>query len=70
MNQVSLLKWAEIGFRLINELGIPIADVIKLFRDSGGSDEQCLELIQRWADLHGTVADRVEFLKIAINALP
>jgi hypothetical protein len=69
MNATDLLKWAEVGVQLINVLGIPIASVIKLFREQGGTDEQCLELIQQWARLHGDVAARIAFLKAAIAAI-
>jgi hypothetical protein len=69
MNANDLLKWAEIGVQLINVLGVPVASVIKLFKDAGGTDEQCLDLIQQWARLHTDVAARIAFLKAAIEAV-
>jgi hypothetical protein len=69
MNAADILKWAEIGIQLINVLGVPIAAVIKLFREAGGTDEQALELIGKWAMLQTTVAARIAFLKAGIAAL-
>lgn len=69
MNAADVLKWAEIGVALINVLGVPIASVIRLFREAGGTDEQALDLIQKWAMLHVAVADRIAFLKAGIAAL-
>jgi hypothetical protein len=69
MSANDLLKWAEIGVQLINVLGVPITSVIKLFREKGGTDEQCVELIYKWAALHTDVAARIAFLKAAIAAL-
>jgi hypothetical protein len=72
MNAISttdLMKWIEIGAMLINTLGLPIAAVIRLFREAGGSDEQALELVGKWADLQTSVADRIAFLKAGIAAI-
>jgi len=69
MSATDLLKWAEVGVTLINVLGVPIASVIRMFKEAGGSDEQCLDLIYKWAALHTSVADRIAFLKTAIAAM-
>lgn len=69
MNPALILMWAEVGAKLVTTLGVPIAEVIKLLRSAGATDEQCLELIQKWAMLHATVADRIAFLKAAIAAM-
>lgn len=69
MSAIDLLKWAEIGVQLINVLGVPVASVIKLFKEAGGTDEQCVELIYKWASLHTDVAARIAFLKAAIAAV-
>lgn len=69
MTATDILKWAELGIQLINVLGVPIAGVIKLFREAGGTDEQAMELVGKWAMLHTSVADRIAVLKAGIAAL-
>jgi len=68
MTPENILKWAEVGAVLINQLGVPIASMIKMFREAGGTEEELVELIARWAALHDTVEARVAFLKAAILA--
>jgi len=72
MNTISttdLMKWLEIGAQLINVLRVPIAAVIRLFRDAGGTDEQALGLVGKWAALQTSVADRIAVLKAGIAAV-
>lgn len=69
MTAADILKWAEIGAQLITVLGVPVAAVIRLFKEAGGTDEQAVELIVKWAALHDSVAARIAFLKAALAAL-
>jgi hypothetical protein len=64
-----LLVWAEVGAKLVTVLGVPIASVIRLFRESGGTEEELMELIGKWAALITNVAARIAFLKAAVAAL-
>ena len=69
MTAAALLAWAKIGSELVTVLGVPIATVIKIFREAGGTDEELMELIGKWAALITDVAARIAFLKAAIAAL-
>jgi len=68
MTPETILKWAEVGAVLINQLGVPIVSMIRMFREAGGTEEELLELIARWVTLHDTVEARIAFLKAAILA--
>ena len=61
-----LVKWTDVFLKLVTVLGVPVAAVIKLFRDAGGTDEQALELLGKWAALQTSVADRIAVLKAGI----
>jgi len=69
MTPENILKWAEVGAVLINQLGVPIASMIRMFREVGGTEEELLDLIYKWASLHTSVVDRIAFLKAAISVM-
>lgn len=69
MTPAMLLQWAEIGAKLITVLGVPIASVMRLFKEAGGTDAELAELIGKWAALVSDIAARIAFLKAAIAAM-
>ena len=63
MTGPQLLQWAQIGVALINVLGVPIANIIKLFKDAGGTDAEAEALIGHWASLTSSLEARIALLK-------
>lgn len=68
MTAAAILAWARLGSELITVLGVPIATVIKLFRESGGTDAEAEALIGNWAALRVDVEARIAELKAQIAA--
>lgn len=69
MTPEMLLKWAEIGARLITVLGVPIASIVRIFREAGGTNEELMELIGKWAALISDIRARIAFLKAVAAVL-
>ena len=68
MTAAAILAWARLGSELITVLALPIATVVKLFRDNGGTDAEAEALIGHWAALRGDVEARIAELKAQIAA--
>ena len=68
MTAAQLLEWATVGSKLITILAVPVATVIKLFKESGGTDEEAQALIGHWAALQLSVEARIAALKAEIAA--
>ena len=62
MTPTNILAWAQVGVALINTLGVPIANVIKLFKDSGGTDAEAELLIAHWQSLEASIQARIKTL--------
>lgn len=62
MTATQILKWAELGASLITVLGVPVANVIALFKGAGGTDEEAEALIGHWAALGASVEARIRQL--------
>lgn len=63
MTPAAILLWADLGVKLITVLAVPIASVIKLFKDSGGTDEEAALLVTFWANLTQSIEQRIAYLK-------
>lgn len=63
MTAEELLRWARIGSELVTVIGVPVARVIQLFRESGGTEAQAELLIQHWASLATSIEARIAALK-------
>lgn len=63
MTPASILQWATLGAQIITTLGVPVANVIRLFREAGGTDEEAQLLIQHWASLTASIEARIAALK-------
>lgn len=63
MTTTEILTWVRLGSELITILGVPIANVIRLFRDSGGSDADAELLAQHWASLAASIEARIKVLR-------
>ena len=68
MTAAAILAWARLGSELITVLGVPIATIIRLFREQGGTDAEAEALIGHWAALRGDVEARIVELKAQIAA--
>lgn len=68
MSAAAILLWAEVGAKLITVVGVPVANVIKLFKESGGTDAEAQALIQHWASLTSSIEARIAELKAQIAA--
>ena len=63
MTAAAILMWAKLGADLVNVLGVPVANVIRLFRESGGTDAEAEALVGLWASLTASVEARIATLK-------
>lgn len=63
MTAAAILAWAQVGAQLINVLGVPIAQVIRLFKDAGGTDAEAEALVSLWASLTASIEARIAMLK-------
>ena len=63
MTAAQILKWAELGASLITVGGVPVANIIRLFRESGGTDAEAELLAQHWASLTASIEARIAQLK-------
>lgn len=66
MKPAEILMWAELGAKLVVLLGVPVANIIKLFKDSGGTDADAVLLAGKWAALESSVEARIAYLKTQI----
>ena len=63
MTPLQILQWAELGAKLITVMAVPVASVIKLFKDAGGTDAEAEALIGLWASLTASIEARIAQLK-------
>jgi hypothetical protein len=63
MTAAAILMWARLGSELITILGVPVANIIRLFRESGGTDAEADLLVQHWASLTQSIEARIAALK-------
>ena len=61
MSAAAILMWAQVGVQLINVLGVPVANIVKLFKESGGTDAEADALIGHWASLTQSIEARIAF---------
>lgn len=61
--------WVEVGAKLVTVLGVPILEIIKLFKGQGGTDAEALELIGKWRGLVTDVQARIALLQAEIALL-
>lgn len=65
MKPEDILKWAQLGAQLVNVLGVPIATVIKLYREQGVPEQQLVELERLWTGMVSTIEARIAELQKA-----
>lgn len=63
MTAAAILAWADVGAKLITILAVPVATVIRLFKEQGGTDEDAEALVGHWASLVSTIEARIALLK-------
>lgn len=63
MTAAQILQWAQLGAQLITVLGVPVASVITLFRDAGGTDAEAQQLVGLWQSLEASIDARIAALK-------
>ena len=63
MTTAQILQWATLGSQLITTLAVPVASVIRLFRDSGGTEADADLLVQHWASLTASIEARIKLLQ-------
>ena len=63
MSALQILAWAELGAKLTTVLAVPVASVIKLFKDAGGTDDEAVALVAHWASLSASIEARIAALK-------
>jgi hypothetical protein len=68
MTAAAILLWAEVGAKLITVLGVPVANIIRLFKESGGTDAEAEALLGLWASLTQSVEARIAALKAQMAA--
>ena len=64
MTLAQVLAWAKIGADLVNVLKVPVAAVIQLFKDAGGTDEEAQQLLGLWHSLGESIDARIAELKL------
>lgn len=65
MNAAQILAWARLGSEFVTILQVPVASVIRLFKDAGGTDEEALLLQAHWQALSASIEARIAALKAA-----
>jgi hypothetical protein len=68
MTAAAILLWAEVGAKLITVLGVPVANIIRLFKESGGPAAAAEALLGLWASLTQSVEARIAALKAQMAA--
>lgn len=65
MKAQEILAWARLGSELVTVLSVPVAAIVKLFRESGGTDSEAEALIAHWSALTASIEARIAALKAA-----